>query len=94
MNKQELIASMSTKSGLTKKDSEKALNALINSIQEAIEKGDKVQLIGFGTFEVRARGERKGRNPQTREEIIIPATKVPVFKAGKEFKERINIANK
>ncbi|ACM61579.1 DNA-binding protein HU-beta [Caldicellulosiruptor bescii] len=89
MSKEELIKAMSQKSGLTKKDSEKALNALIESIQEALSKGEKIQLVGFGSFEVRQRAERKGRNPQTREEIIIPATKVPVFKAGKMLKQAV-----
>lgn len=89
MNKADLLKSMAEKSGLLKKDAEKALAGLISSVEEALEKGDKVQLIGFGTFEVKTRSERKGRNPQTMQEMVIPATKVPVFKAGKEFKERI-----
>ncbi|KPU42780.1 DNA-binding protein HU [Oxobacter pfennigii] len=90
MNKADLITSIAEKSGLTKKDAEKALKALIDSVEEALEKGEKIQLVGFGTFEVRTRGERKGRNPRTMEEIAIPASKVPVFKAGKEFKDRVN----
>lgn len=90
MNKADLITSMAEKSGLTKKDTEKALKALVDSVEEALENGDKVQLVGFGTFEVRARGERKGRNPRTMEEIAIPASKVPVFKSGKEFKDKVN----
>lgn len=89
MNKTELIGSISDKSGLTKKDAEKALSALIDSIQEALVQGDKVQLIGFGTFEVKERAERKGRNPQTNKEITIPASKSPTFKAGKGLKDSI-----
>jgi DNA-binding protein HU-beta len=83
MNKTELIASMAEKSQLSKKDAEKALNAFIASVEEGLARGEKIQLVGFGTFEVRQRAERKGRNPQTKEEIIIPATKAPVFKVGK-----------
>lgn len=83
MNKQELIANVAEKSELTKKDAEKAVNAVVASIEEALSQGDKVQLVGFGTFEIRERAARKGRNPQTGEEINIAAAKVPVFKAGK-----------
>ncbi|MCX7885459.1 MAG: HU family DNA-binding protein [Caloramator sp.] len=90
MNKAELITSIAEKSALTKKDAEKALKAFMESVEEALEKNDKVQLVGFGTFEVRERGERKGRNPKTLEEITIPASKVPVFKAGKELKDKVN----
>ncbi|WP_138203398.1 HU family DNA-binding protein [Haloimpatiens lingqiaonensis] len=90
MNKAELIASMAEKSKLTKKDAEAVLKAFIESVQETLEKGEKVQLIGFGTFETRERAERVGRNPRTKEEITIPASIVPVFKAGKEFKDRVN----
>lgn len=90
MNKADLISMMAEKSGLTKKDAEKALKAFVDSVQEALAKNDKVQLVGFGTFEVRERGERKGRNPKTMEEIVIPASKVPVFKAGKELRENVN----
>lgn len=90
MNKADLINSMSEKSELTKKDSEKALKALIESVEEALAKGDKVQLVGFGTFEVKERKARTGRNPRTREEIQIPASKAPAFKAGKEFRDLIN----
>lgn len=89
MNKTELIASIADKAGLSKKDAEKALNAFIGSVQEALIKGDKVQLVGFGSFETRARAARKGRNPQTKKEITIPASKAPVFKAGKAFKDAI-----
>lgn len=90
MNKSELIASMAEKSGLAKKDAEKALNAFTQSVTEALVSGEKVQLVGFGGFEVRDRAERKGRNPKTREEMIIPASKAPVFKAGKTLKESVN----
>ncbi|NNG67542.1 HU family DNA-binding protein [Caldanaerobacter subterraneus] len=89
MNKSELVNSIAQKTGLTKKISEKALDAIIDSIQEALKNGDSVQLVGFGTFEVKKRAERKGRNPQTGEEIIIPAVKVPSFKAGKMLKEAV-----
>ncbi len=90
MNKADLITSMAEKSGLTKKDAEKALKSFIESVDEALANSDKVQLVGFGTFEVKARAERKGRNPKTLEEITIPASKVPAFKAGKELKEKVN----
>ncbi|WP_297713331.1 HU family DNA-binding protein [Clostridium sp.] len=90
MNKAELITSMAEKSQLTKKDAEAALKAFIDSVQEALESGEKVQLVGFGTFETRERAAREGRNPRTKETINIPASTVPVFKAGKEFKERVN----
>ncbi|WAM32058.1 HU family DNA-binding protein [Caldicellulosiruptor naganoensis] len=89
MNKTDLISAMAEKSGLTKKDAEKALNAFVDAVTEALSKGEKVQLVGFGSFEVRERAERVGRNPQTQEEIKIPATKVPVFKAGKMLKEAV-----
>jgi DNA-binding protein HU-beta len=90
VNKAELITSMAEKSKLTKKDAELALKALIESVEESLEKGEKVQLVGFGTFETRARAAREGRNPRTKEVINIPATTVPVFKAGKEFKDKVN----
>lgn len=90
MNKAELITSMAEKSKLTKKDAELALKALIESVEESLEKGEKVQLVGFGTFETRDRAAREGRNPRTKEVINIPATTVPVFKAGKEFKDKVN----
>ncbi|EYE87902.1 transcriptional regulator [Fervidicella metallireducens AeB] len=91
MNKAELITSIAEKSGLTKKDAEKALKAFMESVEETLAKNEKVQLVGFGTFEVRERGERKGRNPKTLEEITIPASKAPTFKAGKELKEKVNL---
>ena len=90
MNKLELISSMSAKSNLTKKDSETILKAFIESVEETLEKKEKVQLIGFGTFETRDRAARIGRNPRTNEEITIAEATVPVFKAGKEFKDKIN----
>ena len=90
MNKSELIASMAEKGSLTKKDAEIALKAFIESVEETLEKGDKVQLVGFGTFETRERAAREGRNPRTKETIKIAASTVPVFKAGKEFKEKVN----
>jgi len=89
MNKTELVSSVAEKSGLTKKDAEKAVNALFASVEEALAKGEKVQLVGFGTFEVRERKARTGRNPQTGAEIQIPAAKVPAFKAGKSLKQAV-----
>lgn len=89
MNKTELIAAIAAEAELSKKDAEKALNAFVGTVEGALKKGDKVQLIGFGSFEVRERAARKGRNPQTKAEITIPASKVPVFKAGKAFKDSI-----
>lgn len=90
MNKAELISSIAEKGNLTKKDAEAALKALIETVEETLEKGEKVQLVGFGTFETRERAAREGRNPRTKETITIPASVVPVFKAGKEFKDRVN----
>lgn len=90
MNKAELIANVAGSAGISKKDAEKAINAFIENIESALKKGDKVQLVGFGTFEVRERAERKGRNPQTNKEITIPASKVPAFKVGKALKDAIN----
>lgn len=90
MNKTELVASVAEKAGMTKKDAEKVITAVFNSIEEALAKNDKVQIIGFGTFEVKTREERKGRNPQTGKEITIPASKSPVFKAGKGLKDVVN----
>ena len=89
MNKTELISAVAEKAEMTKKDAEKAVNALFASIEEALAKGEKVQLVGFGTFEVRERAARTGRNPQTGEEIQIAASKVPAFKAGKALKEAV-----
>ena len=90
MNKTELIAAIAAKTGETKKDAEATLNAFVNVVSETLAKGDKVQLVGFGSFEVRKRAARKGRNPQTKEEIKIPASKAPVFKAGKALKDLVN----
>lgn len=89
MNKTELVSSVAEKTELTKKDAEKAVNALFASIEEALASGDKVQLVGFGTFEVRERAARKGRNPQTGEEIEISAAKLPAFKAGKALRDSV-----
>jgi DNA-binding protein HU-beta len=90
MNKAELIAGMTEKGDISKKDAENALNAFIQSVEEALSRGEKVQLVGFGSFEVRDRAERTGRNPQTMAEITIPASKVPVFKAGRALKDMVN----
>ena len=91
MNKAELVASMAEKSGLTKKDAEVALNSFMKSVEDALAKNDKVQLVGFGTFDVRERKARQGRNPRNPEQVIdIPASKAPVFKAGKALKDTVN----
>ncbi len=90
MNKSELVAKVAEKASLTKKDAEKAVGAIFSSIEEALVEGDKVQMIGFGTFEVKDRAARTGRNPQTGKEIEIPASKNPVFKAGKALKDAVN----
>jgi DNA-binding protein HU-beta len=90
VNKSELVASVAEQAGLTKKDAEKAVNAIFTSVQDTLVKGDKVQVIGFGTFEVRTRAARKGRNPQTGAAIEIPESKNPVFKAGKALKDAVN----
>jgi len=90
MNKTELIAAMAEKSGLSKKDTEKALKAFTESVSEALKKGGKVQLVGFGTFEVSKRAAREGRNPRTGATMKIKATKVPKFKAGKALKDMVN----
>ena len=91
MNKAELVAAIAEKTEFTKKDAETALNAVIASIEEALVNGDKVQLIGFGTFETRERKARQGRNPRKPGEIIkIAASKAPVFKAGKALKDSVN----
>ena len=89
MNKVELVQSVAEKTGLTKKDSEKAVIAVFDSIQAALKDGDKVQLVGFGTFETRSRGARTGRNPRSGATIEIPASKVPAFKAGKALKDAV-----
>lgn len=90
MNKTELTANVAEKAGLTKKDAEKAVNALFESVQGALIEGDRVQVIGFGTFEVKERAARMGRNPRTGQDIEIPASRNPVFKAGKALKDAVN----
>lgn len=90
MNKTDLVKAVAQKADMTQKDAEKAINAVFASIEEALASDDKVQIIGFGTFEVKVREERKGRNPQTGNEITIPASKNPVFKAGKGLKDTVN----
>lgn len=89
MNKSELIDLVAEKTGMSKKDGEKAVKAVLDSIAESLAKGQKVQLVGFGTFEVRSRKEREGRNPSTGEKIKIKALKVPAFKPGKALKEQV-----
>ncbi len=89
MNKAELIAEVAKVTSLSKKDSEKAVNAALETVTASLAKGEKVQLVGFGSFEVKERGARVGRNPKTKEEIKIAASKVPVFKAGKALKETV-----
>lgn len=90
MSKTELVAAIAEKTGLTKKDSEAAVNAFVETVTEQLKNGEKVQLIGFGTFEVSERAERIGRNPQTGAEMTIAASRVPKFKAGKALKELLN----
>ena len=90
MNKVELVASMAERAELTKVDAEKALKAFIDTVTDELKNGGKVQLVGFGTFEVGKRAERQGRNPKTGESITIPASKSPKFKAGRSLKDTIN----
>lgn len=90
MTKAELIAAVAAKAELSKKDSDKAVTAVIDAITEALANGDKVSLVGFGAFEVKTRGARKGINPRTKEEITIEASKLPSFKAGKALKDAVN----
>ncbi|MBR7081571.1 MAG: HU family DNA-binding protein [Oscillospiraceae bacterium] len=90
MNKTELINAISEKAGLSKKDREKALSATVDAITDALVAGDKVQLVGFGAFEVKSRAARTGRNPKTKEAITIPASKTPQFKAGKALKDAVS----
>ena len=90
MNKSDLIAAIAAKTKKKKKGAEAAVNAFVDVVTESLAKGEKVQLVGFGSFEVRKRAARKGRNPQTKEEIKIPASKAPVFKAGKALKDLVN----
>jgi DNA-binding protein HU-beta len=89
MNKNELVMNIAEKSGLTKKDVETVVNGVVEEITEALTNGDKVQFVGFGTFETRERSSRSGRNPQTGETIEIPASTVPAFKAGNKLKEAV-----
>ena len=90
MNKSEMVAAIAERANLSKKDAEKALVAFIEETTNALKNGEKVQLVGFGSFEVKTRAARKGRNPQTKEAIPIPASKAPVFKAGKSFKDEVS----
>ncbi|MFE4118488.1 HU family DNA-binding protein [Priestia sp. YIM B13448] len=89
MNKTELVDAVATKSELTKQNSKKAVEALFETISNTLAQEEKIQLVGFGTFEIRERAERTGRNPQTGEEMTIPASKAPAFKSGKELKEAV-----
>ena len=89
MNKADLVANIAAKAGLTKKDAEAALNAVVASIEEALVKGDKVALVGFGTFETKTRAARTGINPRTKAAIKIPASKVPSFKISKALKDKV-----
>ncbi len=89
MNKTELVAAIAEKAGLSKKDSEKALAAFVETVEAALKNGDKIQLVGFGTFEVRERAARNGINPLTKAPMTIAASKNPVFKAGKAFKDAV-----
>lgn len=90
MNKSELITAIAEKSGLTKKDADKAFAATIETVVETVATGERVQIVGFGTFERRSRNARRGCDPRTGEPIQIPASKVPAFKAGKAFKDAVN----
>ena len=90
MNKNQFIEAMVAKTGDTKKNTEATLKAFIEVVGETLKKGDKIQLVGFGTFQTRKRAARKGRNPKTREEMAIPASTAPAFKAGKALKELVN----
>lgn len=90
MNKSELVAAMAEQTGISKKDAEAALKAFTDIIGEELKKGNKIQLVGFGTFEVSERAARTGRNPQTGEEMTIAASKAPKFKAGKALKDLVN----
>ena len=89
MNKTELVAAVAEKAELSKKDAEKAVAAMLESVEEALKAGDKVALVGFGTFEVKERAARTGKNPRTGEAVKIPAARVPVFKAGKGLKDAV-----
>lgn len=89
MNKTELVAAMAEKAGISKKDADAALNAFIESVITQLKDGDKVQIVGFGTFEARTRAARKGINPRTKEELDIAESTIPAFKAGKAFKDAL-----
>ena len=89
MNKADLVSAVAEKADMTKKDAEKAVSAVFATIEQSLAQSEKVQLVGFGTFEVKDRAERTGRNPQTKETILIPAAKVPGFKAGKALKDAV-----
>ena len=89
MNKTELIASVAEKTDLSKKDADAAVSAVLGAITDALKAGDKIQLVGFGTFEVRNRAAKQGRNPRTGETMTVPASKVPAFKAGKALKDAV-----
>ncbi|QCR30529.1 HU family DNA-binding protein [Priestia megaterium] len=89
MNKTQLVDAVATKSELTKQDSKKAVEALFETISNTLAQEEKIQLVGFGSFEIRERAERTGHNPQTGEEMTIPASKAPAFKPGKELKEAV-----
>ncbi len=89
MTKTELINAVAEKAELSKKDADKAVNAVFDAIAKTLAGGEKVQIVGFGSFEVKSRSQRVGRNPRTKEEIVIPASKLPVFKAGKSLKEQV-----
>lgn len=91
MNKAELVAAMADQADLSKKDAEKALKAFTDIVAEELKKGEKIQLVGFGTFEVSERAAREGRNPQSGEPMKIPASKAPKFKAGKALKDMVNV---
>ena len=90
MNKSELVAAVADKAGITKKAAEQAVEATVSAITDELKNGGKIQLVGFGTFEVKSRGARTGRNPKTKEPIDIPASKAPVFKAGKALKDAVS----
>jgi DNA-binding protein HU-beta len=94
MNKADLVQSIAQKTELSKKDAEAALNSFVESVEESLAKGEKVTLVGFGTFEVKARAARTGVNPQTKAKIKIPASKAPAFRAGKDLKEKVNVKEK
>lgn len=89
MNKAELVSAVAERADMSKKDAEKAVSAVFATIEQTLANNEKVQLVGFGTFEVKDRAERTGRNPQTKEAIVIPATRVPGFKAGKALKDAV-----